>query len=183
MVRAAVSQPVRGRGRGFSDGAAPLCRGPGRLVIGRGVRLSGKPTFGFGHREHDPAEIVIGDDTFIGHGVSLHASRSVRIGRSCLLASCVWVSDCDGHPIDALERRAGRPVPPEGIGAIVIGDDVWIGTGAMVLKGVTIGDRSIVGAGAVVTRNVPPDVVVVGNPARVVKHLPPSPRVSGSPAP
>jgi maltose O-acetyltransferase len=52
-----------------------------------------------------------------------------------------------------------------------IGDDVWIGTGAVILKGVTIGARAIVGAGAVVNRDVPPDVIVAGNPARVVKNL------------
>ena len=50
--------------------------------------------------------------------------------------------------------------------------DVWIGAGAVVLKGVTIGDRAVVGAHAVVTKDVPPDTVVAGNPARVVKDLP-----------
>jgi maltose O-acetyltransferase len=53
----------------------------------------------------------------------------------------------------------------------VIGDDVWVGNGAMILKGVTIGDRAVVAARAVVTKDVPPDTVVAGNPARVVKTL------------
>ncbi len=60
------------------------------------------------------------------------------------------------------------------IDAVHIGDDVWIGQGAIVLKGVTIGHRSVVGAGAVVTKDVPADVVVAGNPARIVKHLAPA---------
>jgi acetyltransferase-like isoleucine patch superfamily enzyme len=48
---------------------------------------------------------------------------------------------------------------------------VWIGAGALILKGVTIGPRSVVAARSVVTTDVPPDVVVAGNPARIVRHL------------
>jgi acetyltransferase-like isoleucine patch superfamily enzyme len=82
----------------------------------------------------------------------------------------VSVGDYDGHPIDPVLRRFSS-APPEEIRPVMIGDDVWIGRHATILKGVTIGDRSIVGAGAVVTRSVPPDVVVAGNPARVVRSL------------
>ena len=92
------------------------------------------------------------------------------IGKHCLLSGGVSVSDYDGHPTDAVLRRTS-PAPRESIEPVVIGDDVWIGAAARILKGVTIGDRSIVGAGAIVTKDVPPDVVVAGNPARVVKWL------------
>jgi len=88
-----------------------------------------------------------------------------------LLATGVRVFDFDGHPLDAERRRRYEPTPAEGIRPVIIGDDVWIGTGAIILKGVTIGDRAIVGAGAVVAKDVPADVVVAGNPARLVKHL------------
>lgn len=57
------------------------------------------------------------------------------------------------------------------VAAITIGDNVWIGAGAIVLPGVTIGDNSVIGAGAVVTRDVPANVVAVGNPARPVRDL------------
>ena len=67
--------------------------------------------------------------------------------------------------------RRTSPAPPEAIKPVLIGDDVWIGADAKILKGVAIGDRSIVGAGAIVTKSVPPDVIVAGNPARVVKSL------------
>jgi maltose O-acetyltransferase len=71
------------------------------------------------------------------------------------------------HPLDASERASeleyGEP--------ITIGDDVWIGGGAIILGGVTIGDRAVVGAGSVVTRDVPADTVVAGNPARPVRVL------------
>lgn len=93
----------------------------------------------------DCAEIRIGDSFQAGPGVQLLTPE---------------------HPLDAVERRGKETARP-----IVIGDDVWIGGGAIVLAGVTVGDRSVIGAGSVVTRDVPSDVVVVGNPARVVKSL------------
>ena len=55
----------------------------------------------------------------------------------------------------------------------MIGDNVWLGGGVIVLPGVTIGDNTVVGAGSVVVRDLPPDVVAVGNPARVVRPVEP----------
>jgi acetyltransferase-like isoleucine patch superfamily enzyme len=149
----------------------PYIAGHGRITVGDGVRLSGKPSFAFSNRLYPRPEVRIGDDTFIGHDVSFNVARSVTLGRHCLLATGVRVYDFDGHPVDAARRRAKEPTPPEGVAPIVIGDDVWIGTHAVILKGVTIGDRAIIGAGAVVTKDVAPDTVVAGNPARVVKQL------------
>ena len=165
-------------GDGFQMEKLPYISGRGRIVIGNRVRLSGRVDFSFGNQLHDRPELRVGDHTFIGHGCSLNVAESLRIGSHCLLAGGVRISDYDGHPVDAERRRALEPTPPEGIRPVVIGDDVWVGTGVLILKGVTIGDRSVVGAGAVVTRDVPPDVIVAGNPARVVRHLapPPGPR-------
>ena len=157
-------------GRGLVMGFLPYINGHGRIILGNHVHLSGKPTFGFLNRWEDAPELVIGDHTFLGHGCSVDVGCSVRIGKHCLLSGGVRVSDYDGHPIDAVLRRTSPP-PRDSIEPVVIGDDVWIGAGAKILKGVTIGDRSIVGAGAVVTKSVGPDVVVAGNPARVVKRL------------
>ncbi len=64
-----------------------------------------------------------------------------------------------------------RSQPVGQAAAVRIGNNVWIGDGAIVGKGVTIGDNSIIGAGAVVTKDVPPDVIAAGNPAVVVKKL------------
>jgi acetyltransferase-like isoleucine patch superfamily enzyme len=158
-------------GEAFQMEKLPYITGQGRLVIGDQVRLSGKPSFGFSTRLHAAPEIRIGDDTFIGHGCSFAAAASIRIGNHCYLAGAVAVRDFDGHPVDAARRRAKEPTPPEGVAPVVIGDDVWIGASAIILKGVTIGHRAIVGAGAVVTRDVAPDTVVAGNPARMVKCL------------
>lgn len=59
---------------------------------------------------------------------------------------------------------------------VVIRNQVWIGFGASILKGVTVGDGAVIGANAVVTRDVPPYAVVAGNPARIIRILTPTPR-------
>jgi maltose O-acetyltransferase len=59
----------------------------------------------------------------------------------------------------------------EDVREVRIGNNVWIGSGAVILKGVTIGDRAVVGARAVITSDVPSDVVMAGNPARIIKRL------------
>jgi acetyltransferase-like isoleucine patch superfamily enzyme len=158
-------------GEGFQMEKLPYITGQGRITLGAGVRLSGKPSIGFSNRHRASPELCVGDDTFIGHDCSFGIAFSVRIGKHCYLAGGVSVRDHDGHPLDALLRRAKEPTPAEGIKPVVIGDDVWVGAGALIMKGVTVGDRAVVGAGAVVTKDVPPDTVVAGNPARVVKEL------------
>ncbi len=158
-------------GNGFFMEQLPYLVGKGKIEIGAGVRLSGKSSITFARAHGQEAELVIGDGTFIGHACGFNVAQSVRIGSHCLFASGIRVFDLDGHPLDAESRRSGQPTPPEGISPVSIGDDVWIGNSALILKGVSIGDRSIVAAGAVVTRDVPADSIVAGNPARVVKSL------------
>ncbi len=152
-------------GEGFQLEHLPYVTGSGRILVGDRVFLAGKSSFTFGNRAHNAPELRVGDDTFIGHNCSISVAESVRIGKHCLLAAEVRITDFDGHPVDAERRRDKEPTPPEGIRPVVIGDDVWIGQGSIILKGVTIGDRSVIGAGAVVSRDVPPDVVAAGNPA------------------
>jgi acetyltransferase-like isoleucine patch superfamily enzyme len=158
-------------GDAFRMEQLPYITGRGRIVIGHAVRLSGKPSLGFSNRLEDPPELVIGDGTFIGHGCSINVAESVRIGKHCLIAGGVRISDFDGHPVDARRRRDHEPTPADAVKRVVIGDDAWLGAGSVILKGVTVGERSIVGTGSVVTRDVPPDVIVAGCPARIVRRL------------
>jgi acetyltransferase-like isoleucine patch superfamily enzyme len=108
------------------------------------------------------AVIRIGTGTYLNRGVEIVAGGSVTIGRDCKIARDVIIMDTDQHalPNGELEIRS-----------VEIGDRVWIGARAIVLKGVSIGHDSVVGAGAIVTKSVPPHSVVVGNAARVL-HQP-----------
>lgn len=115
--------------------------------------------------------IHIGAGSFVNFDCVFLDLAPITIGRNTLIAPKVQLLTAH-HPFDAAERATGR----EAGKPITIGDDCWLGGGAIVCPGVTIGDRSIVGAGAVVTRDVPADSVVAGNPARILRTLAPADR-------
>jgi acetyltransferase-like isoleucine patch superfamily enzyme len=164
-------------GEGFWMEELPYLHGRGHIEIGRHVRFSGKPHFAFNNQRRELPRLTIGDGTFLGHLCDLRIAGSLTIGRHCLLAGGVSIADYDGHPLDAAARRSSVNSPPPDARPVTIGDDVWIGRGAVVLKGVSIGDRAVIGAGAVVSRDVPSDCVVAGNPARPVRDLSPNERL------
>lgn len=113
----------------------------------------------------DGGRLTLGHGTNVnGLGTRLLCAQEVTIGASCTLSWDVQVLDNDFHAltVDGVERPSVAPVR--------IGDRVWVGTRAVVLKGVTIGDGAVVAAGAVVTRDVPAGAVVAGVPARVIGH-------------
>jgi acetyltransferase-like isoleucine patch superfamily enzyme len=117
-------------------------------------------------------------------GALVLAEQSIEIGDYCLISWNVSIADTDFHPLGVAERKLDAmalapyfkdkpPRPLEAIRAkpVRIGNNVWIGMNAVILKGVTVGDNSIVAAGSIVTKDVPPNVVVAGNPAQVIKSL------------
>ena len=116
------------------------------------------------------ASITIGDDTGIS-GAVICAAQNVKIGKRCLLGADVMVFDTDFHHLEPEGRRYGQPDWPKISAAVVIEDDVFIGTRSIVMKGVTIGRGSVVGAGSVVTSDVPPMTLVAGVPARHIRSL------------
>lgn len=148
----------------------PYMSGKGEIIIGNKVRLSGRSSIAFNSKYGVPL-LEIGDNTFIGHQSHFAIAKRVTIGKNCFIASSVRIIDNDGHPSNPIQRRQHEPVPEEGIKPVIIGDDVWLGSEALILKGVTIGNNAIIGTRAVVTKDVPENAIVAGNPAKVIKYI------------
>lgn len=110
--------------------------------------------------------ITVGARTFINYNLTALDVAAITIGEDCQIGPNVQLLT-PTHPVEPQPRRdrleAAKP--------ITIGDNVWLGGGAIVLPGVTIGDNTVIGAGAVVTKDIPANSVAVGNPARVVREI------------
>jgi maltose O-acetyltransferase len=110
--------------------------------------------------------IHVGDNFFANFDCVILDVCEVRFGDNCMLAPGVHIYTAT-HPVNPYERIKG----PEFGKSVTIGDNAWIGGGAIINPGVTIGDNVVVASGAVVTKDVPSNVVVGGNPARVIKEI------------
>ncbi len=132
-------------------------------------------TFGHG------GQISIGRYCFVGEYSRIWSARRIKIGNHVLISHNVNIFDSLTHPISARQRHEqfkaiitlGQPreIDLEEM-PVSIEDDVLIGCGAIILRGVTIGCGAIVGAGSVVTKDVPPYVIAAGNPARIIREIP-----------
>ncbi len=171
---------------------------PPNMRLGRDVWLEGLPSFSRFTSTAEPAIVlgdrvrvwtwsvfnveargvlVVGDDCALV-GPQFMVRDRVEVGARCVLSYGVVIADSDFHPLDPHLRRtdavANAPTPqgvqrpPFPCRPVVLEDDVQVGIGAMVLKGVRLGRGSRVAAGAVVTRDVPTGAGAVGNPAVVV---------------
>ena len=111
-------------------------------------------------------EIHIGDRSTVGHNSVLVSRERIEIGNDCMLAAFCYVLDVDHEFADTKTtiREQGLRIKP-----VIIGNDVWVGAGTIILRGVTIGDGAVVAANSVVTKDVSPHAVVGGIPAKVVK--------------
>jgi acetyltransferase-like isoleucine patch superfamily enzyme len=159
---------LRHHGRLKTDGVAFI--GP-RVVlqIRRGARIELGRWSWLGHgtklRCHEGL-ISIGAKTVMGQECTISAYKNVSIGRECVIADRVMLIDFDHGAVEV-----ERPVRLQGIYKrdVKIGNNVWIGYGAAILRGVTVGDNAIIGTNAVVTRDVPANAVVGGVPARLIR--------------
>lgn len=120
--------------------------------IHRQTHLGGEPT----------GRIEFGDRVFVNSGAVILSFERISIGDNVAIASEVFITDSDNHPM------ADRPMRR---GEVTIGDGSWVATRAMILAGVTIGSRAVVGAGSLVLDDVPDDTLVAGVPARPVRKL------------
>ena len=122
-------------------------------------------------------EIHVGNDSIIAGAIFMCAER-IHVGRRVVISYHATIADCDFHPRDPAARMqdaiANAPGgnrlerPPLESAPVIIEDDVSIGIGAILLKGVCVGRGARVHAGAVVTRNVAPGTIVAGNPAHPI---------------
>lgn len=150
------------------DGLAFI--GPGVTIeIGKKARVELGRWAWLGHgtkvRCHEGV-VSIGAKTVMGQECTISAYQHVSIGRECVIADRVMLIDFDHGVVEV-----DRPVRLQGIYKrdVKVGNNVWIGYGACILRGVTVGDNAIVGTSAVVTRDVPANAVVAGVPARVIR--------------
>lgn len=143
-------------------------------VLGKNVRFVGFPRISIGSacgiRDHvslyGPGSITIGDRTAINERTRIVSTNSVSVGSDVMIASDCYILDVshDTSSIHIPIREQGYRMAP-----VVIEDDVWLGTGVIVLMGVTIGRGAIVAAGSVVTKDVPPFHIAGGVPAKLIK--------------
>lgn len=113
---------------------------------GRHITLGDKVFFNFNCTILDVAPVVIGSQVLFGPAVQVYAAT---------------------HPLRASERRSGLELGKP----VEIGDEVWIGGGAIICPGVRIGAQTVIGAGSVVTRDIPERVFAAGNPCRVIRAI------------
>ena len=112
--------------------------------------------------------LYLGDAVYANANLTLVDDGNIRIGSHTMIGPNVTFATAS-HPIDPAQRRAGLQFNRD----ITIGENVWIGAGAIILPGVTIGDNSVIGAGSLVNRDIPANVVAVGVPCRVLREIEP----------
>lgn len=129
--------------------------------IGEGCYL--EPPF---HANWGGKHVFMGSHVYANFNLTLVDDGNIFIGDWVMFGPNVTVATA-GHPVSPELRRHGYQYNVD----IHIGDNVWIGAGAILLPGVRIGNNSVIGAGSVVTRDIPENVVAVGNPCRVLREI------------
>lgn len=147
-----------------------------KLCIGNESRIQGELIV-----HPNNGNIVIGEYCYVGISTRIWSAKGIIIGDRVLISHGVNIHDFNSHPLSASRRHLQEvgifenghtgdldDVPSA---SIIIEDDVWIGFGATIFKGVKIGKGAIIGANTVITHDISEYSVVVGNPAKVIKKL------------
>ena len=113
------------------------------------------------------AVLKIGYNTRI-HGSCIHCYQSISIGNNVLIAANCQIIESNGHDL-SFENVKNRINTQGKIKPIILGDNVWLGTGVVVLPGVTIGEGSVISANSLVSMNIPPFSLAGGNPIKIIK--------------
>jgi acetyltransferase-like isoleucine patch superfamily enzyme len=137
-------------------------------LLSPGITLAASPEFEWS--DSDDPIISIGSRVWAARGLTVVAHRSVTIGDDVWFGPNVYVTDAS-HEMDDPDHPIGQRMEPAQ--PVMIGDGAWLGTGVVVLPGVTIGRNVAVGANSVVASDLPDHTVAVGSPAKVVRELTP----------
>ena len=111
--------------------------------------------------------IAMGDNVLVCPGCRFDSASNISIGDNCMFAAGAYITDADWHDVYDRTEVVGVTRP------VILEENVWIGDGAKICKGVTIGKNSVIGAGSVVASDIPENVIAAGNPATVIKPLDP----------
>ena len=111
-------------------------------------------------------DLIIDDSVYLAHQSTIICNHKITIGKKTIIGPNVVIVDGDHNYNQAHQLENKGDVAP-----IHIGNYVWIGANAVILKGVTLGDHCVVGAGAIVTKSFPEKSMIVGNPAKLLRTL------------
>lgn len=144
----------------FGKGIKIKCMGNGQIQIGN--RLYTRDNV---YILADDGKIIIGNGVFMNRNVSITSKNSIEIGDNVTIANNVVIVDHDHKKPDSVNQDMFITKP------VQLGENVWIGANAVILKGVKIGKNSIVAAGSVVIKNVENNTLVAGIPAKIIKKI------------
>ena len=146
--------------RVYIDANVKLLRHPNKIIVGSDVMLMEGTRLCV---TNPTSKILIGDSTVLGAFTYVMSSIGIEFGNNCLIAPFCYFVDAQ-HSFEAhslIRSQPSKSLP------IHIGNDVWIGTGAVIMAGVTIGDGAVIGAKSVVTSDIPSNAVAYGMPAKI----------------
>jgi len=118
------------------------------------------------HANWSGKHVHFGSSVYANFNLTLVDDASIYVGNQVMFGPNVTIATA-GHPIDPELRKKAMQYNVE----VHIGNNVWIGAGAIIMPGVTIGDNTVIGAGSVVTKDIPENVIAVGNPCRVLREI------------
>jgi acetyltransferase-like isoleucine patch superfamily enzyme len=159
---------LRLRIKGLNFGPRLKLEGPVEVTWPERIRLGSDVTLGkdIYLGAWPQAELMVGNNSYVGRWTIILANQSVVIGNDCLIAPGCHITDVN-HGIELGELIRKQPLSSK---PVLIGNDVWIGVGSSILPGVTIGDGAVIGARSVVTHNVPRGAIFVGSPAKLLRY-------------